>query len=266
MTRVIVALIAAVLTFCATWFLPVEGFQYLVFVVTFLSLREFSELFFPDLLERWATIASGMVVALIMLWGSVAPEFIPVALAVVLFFLALVFMKQTPELTGVMGRIGAASFALLYLGVAPALLAWLRELGEGRGWVLMMLVPACLTDTMGLVVGRLWGNRLLAPKVSPKKTWEGFWGALVGSLVGTAVVWVFFFRDAFPWWHVLGLGFLVWLVAPFGDLIESMIKRSVGVKDSSHLIPGHGGILDRIDSLILTSPFVYLYARFILGW
>lgn len=264
MKRVIVALIAAVLAFLATWFLPVEGFRFLVLVVTFLGLKEFASLFLPDRVERWATVVGGMIVALSMLNAS--SELVPLVLAVVLFCLSLVFMKQTPELAGVMARLGVASFALLYLGVAPALLAWLRELSEGRGWVLMMLVPACLTDTMGLVVGRWCGKRFFAPKVSPKKTWEGFWGALVGSLVGTGIVWLILFRHAFPWWHVVGLGVLVWLVAPFGDLIESLIKRSVGVKDSSHLIPGHGGILDRIDSLILTSPFVYLYARFIIGW
>ena len=104
------------------------------------------------------------------------------------------------------------------------------------------------------------GKRKFAPMVSPNKTMEGYFGALVGALVGAFVIKYFFFPSLGALW-IVGLSLIIWIVSPFGDLVESFLKRSIGVKDSGTLIPGHGGILDRLDAVIFTAPAVFIYFK-----
>ena len=131
---------------------------------------------------------------------------------------------------------------------------------SGQYLVLLAIVPACLCDTFAYVAGKSFGKKKFAPMVSPNKTMEGYYGALVGALVGAFAVKLIFFREMhFAW--VVGLALVLWVVSPFGDLIESFMKRSIGVKDSGTLIPGHGGILDRLDALIFTAPAAFLYFK-----
>ena len=122
--------------------------------------------------------------------------------------------------------------------------------------VFMLFVLIWSSDTFAYLSGRLFGKHKMAPKISPKKTWEGFAGGVILTLV-----FAFFIEEYFPElrgnWIVVG--FLVSVFAPLGDLVESQLKRSFGVKDSGNIIPGHGGILDRLDSFIICAPVVYLY-------
>jgi phosphatidate cytidylyltransferase len=116
-------------------------------------------------------------------------------------------------------------------------------------------------DTLAYVAGRALGKHKLAPSISPKKTWEGFIGGIVGAvLVGVALKYTWLGYLAWP--HVIVLALIGGIVGPLGDLAESGFKRSVGVKDSGNVLPGHGGLLDRFDALILTAPLYYLYLAY----
>jgi phosphatidate cytidylyltransferase len=186
-------------------------------------------------------------------------------LSMVFFALALVAMKRSAELSGSAARLSSMIMGVVYLGVAFPVWGLLRQMNEGNSVVMFVLAPACLTDTFAYVAGKLFGRRKFAPKVSPNKTWEGFAGALIGSVLGAWLAWRFCRLDM-ALVHVFGMAVVVWIVSPMGDLVESMMKRSTGVKDSGTIIPGHGGILDRLDALIFTAAAAYFYLEFVIGY
>jgi phosphatidate cytidylyltransferase len=152
--------------------------------------------------------------------------------------------------------------APLYVGGLLACLALLRrDTGElGPYYVLLALMLSWLADTGAFFAGRYLGKngKKLHPRVSPKKTQIGFLGSLVGATVGVMIAKVWYLRSV-PVLELLVLGLVAGSLGQLGDLAESMLKRSAGIKDSGHLIPGHGGLLDRIDALLIVSPVLYLY-------
>jgi phosphatidate cytidylyltransferase len=141
-------------------------------------------------------------------------------------------------------------------------LSALRLLPDGGWWVVAALVITWGNDTMAYFFGRFLGKHKLYPEVSPNKTWEGFAGGFVGA-IGFLLVQKHFFFPALSLVDCLVLGVLGSILGPAGDLCESMLKRASGVKDSGVIIPGHGGMLDRIDALIFNAPMVLLYVQFV---
>jgi len=148
-----------------------------------------------------------------------------------------------------------------YAGLLGSLVA-LRAHPEGLAWTALALAMTWGNDTGAYFVGMRFGRRKLYPKVSPHKSWEGFFGGLVASVVAAAI-----FRFFLPldWGDVLVLGGVAGVVGPLGDLSESMIKRAFDVKDSGNLIPGHGGIFDRLDALLFVAPWTLAYQAFFVG-
>ncbi len=148
----------------------------------------------------------------------------------------------------------------LYIGWSLAHLVALRQLAGGLAWIWLALISNWGADSMAYFVGRAFGRHKLWPRHSPKKTWEGLFGGIGGGVLGAAIV-AFFFD--LSWVSALIIGAIVPLAGLFGDLYISMMKRQVGVKDSSNLLPGHGGFLDRIDSLLFVGVVVYYYALWV---
>lgn len=164
----------------------------------------------------------------------------------------------------------------VYIGGLAAVLVRLRTLNDGVTWVILALVLVWVNDSAAYFGGRAFGRTPMAPALSPKKTWEGLAVGTVATVaVAATAAWVAL-PAMFPtMWElelaganwlpstvsVAALGLAVSIAGPFGDLSHSFIKRQFGAKDSSHLIPGHGGIWDRIDSLLFAAPVVYLFAR-----
>jgi phosphatidate cytidylyltransferase len=140
-------------------------------------------------------------------------------------------------------------------------LAAVRMLPEGGWWVVAALVITWGNDTSAYFFGRFLGKHKMYPLVSPNKTWEGFAGGMVGAVAFLFVMRQFFF-PALTVVDCVALGILGSILGPVGDLSESMLKRAYGVKDSGRVIPGHGGMLDRIDALIFNAPLVLLYVEF----
>ncbi len=143
----------------------------------------------------------------------------------------------------------------VYLGIAGAHFILIRQLNNGQWWLLLALAGTWLADSGAYFIGRKFGVHKMTPSLSPKKSWEGLAGGIVFGVIFTALLAVVLSQVLginLPWWAGTALGLIGALIGVLGDLSISMIKREVGVKDSSHIIPGHGGVLDRLDSLLFT--------------
>lgn len=153
---------------------------------------------------------------------------------------------------------GKLIFTVIYVSLPFGFALGLPKFYDGTfTWeVFLLFVLIWSSDSFAYFTGRLFGKHKMAPKISPKKTWEGFVGGVIFTLVLG-----YFIEQKFPElrgnWIIVG--FLVSVFAPIGDLVESQLKRTFGVKDSGNIIPGHGGVLDRLDSFIIAAPVVYLY-------
>ncbi len=206
-----------------------------------------------------AAIAAGAACAAVAVPGS-AVEVVVMAVALALGSLAVGAGRVAPD---VPVRVSAAAFPALYLGLPLGAFVALHGLA-GREAVLLVFVTVAASDTAQLYSGRLFGRHLLAPALSPKKTVEGAIGGLVGGTAVLALVGHWWLPQVPPGWRV-ALGLVVVAFGMLGDLFESLLKRSAGVKDSSGLIPGHGGVLDRVDALLFAIPVYYIFLRYGLG-
>ncbi|MGP7960747.1 phosphatidate cytidylyltransferase [Sanguibacter sp. A247] len=156
----------------------------------------------------------------------------------------------------------AATFATAYLPLMAGFAMLMLAQPEGVWRVLLFILLPVASDTGGFFAGVRFGKHPLAPSISPKKSWEG----LAGSFVLTSIVGVVgIILLGGPWWWGLVLGAATPVTGTFGDLAESLLKRDLGLKDMGSLLPGHGGVLDRLDSLLLTAPFAYLMLSAALG-
>lgn len=172
---------------------------------------------------------------------------------------SILVLSQVREIPGAANRLAASVFGVFYVGGLLSCLPLLhRSRSDGPGWVALAIAVTFANDTGAYFAGRAFGRHKLAPAISPGKTVEGAVGGCAAALTVTLVAWAYFLsnlrlRDA------VTIGLLASVVGPAGDLVESLLKRTAGVKDSGRSIPGHGGLLDRVDALLFVSAFVYLY-------
>jgi phosphatidate cytidylyltransferase len=215
-----------------------------------------------------AVIGSMLIMPATYIWGPKGQWGFTLATSLVLMIWRLVHIlwekRRSVEQTfaETLKDLGAAAFVVIYvpLTLSFSVLLLARE-EDGSAWVLSFVVPVALIDTFGYLVGRKLGKHKLAPGVSPKKTWEGLAASIVAGLVSaTLLVWLVADR---PWYLGTLLGGFLILAAVFGDLAESLIKRDLGVKDMSSLLPGHGGIMDRLDSLLPAALVTYIFVTVI---
>ncbi|MCA6285692.1 phosphatidate cytidylyltransferase [Phenylobacterium sp.] len=167
---------------------------------------------------------------------------------------------------GVSERPGNAALGVLYIGVAAVCIIWLRSMPQGRWWILMTFAVAWAADIAAYAVGNLAGGPKLWPRFSPNKTWSGFLGGLAGAVMAAVALAALPVFKLNPWAAALA-GLCGGLAGMAGDLWESMLKRRFGVKDASDLIPGHGGLLDRVDGLMFVVVILSAF-RLVnhLGW
>jgi phosphatidate cytidylyltransferase len=181
--------------------------------------------------------------------------------------IALLWVKAYPLSSGLWGSKGARSvMGLLVLVPAWLALSYLRSLPEGVYLILVVIGLVVAADVGAYFTGRAFGKAKLAPAVSPGKSWAGFWGGLASCLTLMAILWRIW-PDGMPISlpAALGLALVTGLASVLGDLLESMIKRHRGIKDSGNLLPGHGGIMDRIDSITAAAP-VFALGLIVAGW
>lgn len=200
-------------------------------------------------------------------WGigiAVAVLFLPApavgsVLTVGLFGCLALSLRDSLPIQGIMS-VSDSLLGVLYVGFLTPHIALVRSTVDGVGWVFFIFFVAMLGDTAGYIAGRIWGKHKLIPHISPGKTIEGSVGSVLGNLVGAGMVWSWFFPQR-SFLEFLLLGLFAGALAQVGDLCESAIKRAYGAKDSGHVLPGHGGILDRLDSLLFPAAFIYYYDR-----
>ncbi len=189
------------------------------------------------------------------------PGLLPMSLAMLLAIgLAAVFTREPTRES--LGAVAGTVFAVLYVGVLIGTVVGLRMAPDERGrlWIVFLLAVTMVGDAGAYYVGRALGKKPLAPVLSPKKTVAGLWGGIVFA-VATAIFVKFLALPALAVSTAIGLGLAMAVFGVIGDLFESLLKRSAGVKDTSALLPGHGGVLDRIDSLLFASPILFLYVN-----
>src|SRR5229473_7535679 len=195
-------------------------------------------------------------------------------------FIFLTIAIRRAQLNGAYPAAAASTFAFVYIALPMAMLVQLRQQWAGAFWLLYLLLVVWAGDIFAYFVGRSVGRHLMAPRISPKKTWEGAAASLAASLV----VGVVLFHYALPLssamlnvglierrdglfglekpalWPIILLTIAINMAAQLGDLVESLIKRGANVKDSGAILPGHGGMLDRIDALLFAAPLLWYYA------
>ena len=210
-------------------------------------------------LERWVAAIVGSAVIPILFYENISLIF-PLFTAAMLV-LSLLFLFRLPMITEVHHRLGWLVLGLVYLPFLLGHLMQLRLLPDGRQWIFMTLIVIMSCDTFAYFVGSKIGKRKLYPAVSPNKSIEGGVGGLVGSVFAVIIV-KFTFLPILGFFDAVWIGLLLGIMGQLGDLFESLLKRACQVKDSGNIIPGHGGMLDRLDSLLFAFPVVYYIARY----
>lgn len=244
------------------WFLA------LIMIVVFYACKEYTIIlrhkgFFPSFKIMFASSIIFAILAYFNHFNLVPLAFTLSALAALMWVL---FRGRQPYIANV----ATTLFGFLYCGWFPLHFIFLRNLGDetfmnliphaqGAGYCLLILFAVLVTDTFCYIVGCRWGKNKLSPVISPNKTIEGSIGGSVMCMTFSLGIG---FAIGLPWYHSIILGALIATFAQIGDLCESMIKRDAGVKDSSNILPGHGGFLDRTDSYIMTIPVVYYYVQY----
>jgi phosphatidate cytidylyltransferase len=211
-------------------------------------------------LRRAANIRIAMVPVLVggqaMIWLAWPFGREGVLTAFILTVLLCLLWRLPGGADGYLRDISASIFASAYLPLFGAFAAMLVPPPDGVGRVLTFMIGVVASDTGGYIAGVLGGKHPMAPSISPKKTWEGFAGSLVAGVISGALT-LSLLLDGHPWQGVL-FGAAIVLTATLGDLVESLIKRDLGVKDMGNMLPGHGGLMDRLDSLLPSAVVSWL--------
>jgi phosphatidate cytidylyltransferase len=261
MKRLITGVLAS-----AAWLLllsmgPFPLFWLIITGLAGVALAEYLTIVLPDLGRQ--TKIPLILFGLLPLFGAYSGDAAALLCGLVLALIALLLyiLSRYATFAHPYEIISRGGFGYLYLGLCSAHLILLMALPQGRAWLLLLTAITAASDTAAFYTGSKFGKHKLCPAISPKKTWEGFAGGLVGSLGAALLVHHFFLPEQGLLWICL-IVLLLGCLGAAGDLSESVIKRAFGVKDSGSILPGHGGLLDRIDSLVLTAPVLYYLLYF----
>jgi len=187
---------------------------------------------------QWLVALAGMLV--VALWRVVE----------------VAFEHPRPTAIGLVRDLGAGTFVQVYVSFLGSIAVLLLSKDGGQWWVLAFIVTVVLVDVGAYATGLNFGKHPMAPTISPKKTWEGFAGAAAAALIGGVLLAIFMLGQ--PWWVGLIFGAVITVTATVGDLSESLLKRDIGIKDMSSWLPGHGGFLDRLDSILPSAAAAYV--------
>jgi phosphatidate cytidylyltransferase len=272
--RFLVAVVAVPLLLLLLHYHRPEPTWAVIFIASLLAMREFFGMTLPEQ-DRMPALVMGAIASAAFYWLDphslhYAPNSMPlvgavaaastITLVLAVIVPGLYYLFRFRDIPSVAGRWTATVAGIIYAGFLTTFLAFLKRIDPNHGGdtVVLVLLVAWVADTGGYFAGRFLGKTKLYEAVSPKKTWAGAFGGLAGSLLGVAVL-KLFFAKWLGWDDVLLIAIPGGILGQLGDLAESLLKRSVGVKDSGSLLPGHGGILDRIDAVLFIAPYVYAY-------
>jgi phosphatidate cytidylyltransferase len=259
-TRLAAGLVGLVIVLPGLWWGGVLGVQLLVLVTSLLCLFEYAGMAFShDRPRAFVLLVAGWLPLHLALHHPTTTSLLAAGALVVMGTLAVATVRLGDDITFAADRAARGLLGIGWVGLL-SFLPLIRHGNDGLAWVFAVLAVGWLGDTGAYFAGRAFGRHALYPKVSPKKTWEGAAGGIMLATVGLFVV-----REvglpALSARDVLILGPLLCVVGIFGDLAESMLKRSFGVKDTGRIMPGHGGLLDRIDSILFVAPAAWLWIQ-----
>ncbi len=259
--RELFALVAVPLLVSIIWWAPAWALLIVLAGATTIAADEFLGMARASGVScwRWLPLAlTATVLAASWIWNT--PGLAAAATAVVIILPAAQLIRpESPD--GSLNGVAVSSFVVLFLGATGACLGWLRLWPEPELAVkllLLFLFTIWIGDSGAYYVGSRFGRHKMSPRVSPNKTWEGLAGGTLATLAAAAVI-NLVLGVPLPWIHLVAVAAILAVAAPLGDLVESQFKRDTGIKDSSTLIPGHGGLLDRTDSLLYAAPPVLGY-------
>lgn len=271
-TRLATAAVAIPLLVWVIVWNPWSLFIWLVASASFVGVTEYFTMAFPaERIDRWFGIFAGTLVVVAMILPM--PELFAMALSAVVVCCLILALVRNDDLRRGVDAIALTQLGVLYAGFLLPHYTWLHRLPDpqlpltagvigGWRWVVLTVVVAMAGDVGGYFGGRYYGRHKLMPEVSPGKTVEGTIAACGANLAGGVFCKLTFF-SVLGWGEVAALSLAAGSLAQVGDLCESMLKRAFGAKDSGWMIPGHGGVLDRIDSLVFPAPLIYYYAKFV---
>ena len=258
-SRVLVAVIAVPILILIIYQkspLPVWG---LAFAASLVAMFEFFSMTHDDDVDRYASLCIGSVTISGLYW---LPQNYAATAAIIFAVLPvfLYFLFRFGDIETVAARVCYTVLGIVYAGVFFTFLALLkRDFGAmGADLIILLLATAWLSDTGGYFAGKALGKKKLYPAISPNKTWAGAIGGTAAAGLGAVAIRIYLLPEL-SWFDVLFLAISGSILGQAGDLCESMIKRARGVKDSGAILPGHGGILDRVDAVLFIAPYFYLY-------
>jgi phosphatidate cytidylyltransferase len=260
MARVLSALVLLPLVIGTVWYLPPVATLVLASIAALIAFFEYAAIVGPlDAAVPRGIAGIAVVAACVAIGGSYLAIDVVIMSAVIAFgALAVASGQPGPR---VLHDTAASIFPIAYIGLPLGAIAAVRAMA-GREAVLLLMLTIVISDSAQYYTGRAFGRRPLAPTISPKKTLEGAFGGLIFGTLAMAVGGRYVFPEANLFLLVL-VSASIAALGIVGDLFESLLKRSAGVKDSSHIIPGHGGVLDRIDSWLFAAPLYYVFVRFL---
>lgn len=262
--RWLTAIVALPLLFSIILYGSATLFSILIIVVILIGVYEYHHIVF-GMAHRWEKI-EGMVIGLLIPLAASCGN-LQLLLALLSFSVLVVYFTYLLRIRSEHFDILPVCKMVLGFMYIPLMMSYfilIRRLDQGVLWIFFLLVLAFSGDVAAYYVGKNFGRRKLLPLVSPNKTVEGTVALIVCSTIGCVVFQQIFF-PSLPVGHAVILGFTGSIMGQLGDLCESAMKRATGVKDSGVLLPGHGGILDRLDCLIYIAPYVYYYRLFVIA-
>lgn len=257
--RVITAIALITLALLAIFYLPLWGFKLVAAGVCLFAVWEWSVLagLVTGTQRVFCLIAMAFVVALF----NVMPVIILLGLGVLTWLVLCYFVFRHLQFAEIWQKISVwarAGLGVWILGITWVSLFFIREQAQGASYLLLLLLWIWGADTGAYFIGRRWGKHKLAPSLSPGKTWEGVMGGSATTFAIACCTGIFFAHSLAYYAALLFLAVMISIISVFGDLFESLLKRQSGVKDSGRWLPGHGGVLDRLDSLFSSAPLFAL--------
>jgi len=211
--------------------------------------------------EKIEGLILAVIIPLVVLLGNSQHLLTVLAFSVLIVF--IIFILSIKESNFDVLSVAKVILGMMYIPFLMSYFISLRMMDKGKEWIFFVLFLAFIGDIFALYVGKYFGKHKLSPIVSPGKTVEGLAGLVLGS-TSACLIFSCYFLPEIPLMHIVILAFSGSIIGQLGDICESAIKRNYGLKDASSLLPGHGGILDRLDCLIFIAPFVYYYRIFVI--
>jgi len=258
--RILTSIVIVPISIIAIWF-GNPWFALIMAVIAVLGSLEFYRLASLNKIEPLSYFGTAIIFLLILCPFCPIPMIKPLlmTLAVVI---SLIWFLFRSAIKNAFNNWAWTMAGVLFIGWTLSYWIEIRELEQGLYWTFWALIIIAVNDICAFFIGRAIGKHALAPSISPKKTWEGALGGVITGTLASVIVGIVFPLHI-NYWQMIILGLLICVLAQFGDLVESVLKRNTDVKDSGKLLPGHGGILDRLDSFFLTGPVIFYCITYI---